>query len=125
MPLSQVVKQLREELPFECTYFDLALIALSERDPKSLKILEEKQCMMPTQYSQRKSFLMMFHPSQARVLQFNRDPGKRKKKKSISTTRFNAVKQLLSANSYRGPQGKFFIYPGLLLAALEEVHSLQ
>lgn len=61
-------------MPFACTYLDIAQVALSERDPKTLKILEEKEFMLPSEKGQRSSFMKSFHPSQSRVFNFFIEP---------------------------------------------------
>ena len=52
VPLSNVVKQVREEVPFTCTFLDIAGIALKEKDPETLNILEKKESIMPSIVSQ-------------------------------------------------------------------------
>ncbi len=43
---------------------------------------------------------------------------------SVSTSRFVALKHFLSSNSFKDAHGQAFVFPGLLLCAIEEVQEM-
>ena len=94
-PLSTLVAELREELPFTCNYRDFFQIALSQ---KNLLISSYKN-HVPDPLSTTHRLNDKLTPC-------------------VTTPEFNAIKSLLSQNSYCDEQGDLYIYPGLLLAAL-------
>ena len=87
--LSVIVKEVRDELPFTCTYTDITEIVCKQT--------KRETTGLP---------LVSYHPI--------RDFSPKLLHKSLSVSRFQALKKFLETNSLTDENGELLLFPGLL-----------
>ncbi len=150
VPLFELVYRVREELPFTCNFHDLArIVASSARHstpfdplpPPSLSpsLAPSLSPIDSDNLDQSLDFLIgnRRKKSSSRLKSFkssiSSSPPLRRKQYLSSpyrpsvdeVTRFNALKTFLADNSFQGRDAVLYIFPGLLLQALQEVRLMQ